>query len=64
MYRNGAWMKQRFFIFFILILLIALLAVLNAATYVQQEQKPDTELSPNRSTYHPGSTGTLARPRR
>ena len=60
MYRNGAWMKQRFFIFFILILLIALLAVLNAATYVQQEQKPDTELSPNRSTYHPGSTGTLA----
>jgi hypothetical protein len=53
-------MKQRFFIFFILILLIALLAVLNAVTYVQQEKKPDTELNPNRSTYHPGSTGTLA----
>jgi hypothetical protein len=53
-------MKQRFFIFFILILLIAFLAVLNAVTYVQQEQKPDIELNPNRSTYHPGSTGTLA----
>ena len=53
-------MKQRFFIFFILVLLVGLLAVLNAATYVQQDKKPDTELAPNRSTYNAGSTGTQA----
>ena len=33
---------------------------LNAASYVQEVTKPDTESSPNRSTYNAGSTGTKA----
>lgn len=53
-------MKQKLFIFVVLILLVGLLAVLNAATYVQKDKTPDTETAPNRSTYHPGSTGTQA----
>ena len=53
-------MKQRLFIFAILLFLIILLAGLNAATYVQKEKVPDTELAPNRSTYNSGSTGTKA----
>jgi hypothetical protein len=53
-------MKQKLFIFLILILLIVLLVGLNAATYVQKEKVPDTELTPNRSTYNSGSTGTQA----
>lgn len=53
-------MKQRLFIFLILFLLVGLLVILNAVTYVQQAKKPDTELSPNRSTYNAGSTGTQA----
>ena len=53
-------MKQKLFIFLVLLLLVALLAVLNAATYVQKDKTPDSELAPNRSTYHSGSTGTQA----
>ena len=53
-------MKQKLFIFLVLVLLVALLAVLNAATYVQKDKTPDTEMAPNRSTYHSGSTGTQA----
>lgn len=44
----------------VLVGLVGLLALLNAATYVQKEKVPDSELSPNRSTYNPGSTGTHA----
>lgn len=33
---------------------------LNAASYSSKPQQADTELSPNRSTYNPGSTGTKA----
>ncbi|HKP69378.1 MAG TPA: DUF4350 domain-containing protein [Pyrinomonadaceae bacterium] len=53
-------MKQKLFIVIVLILLVALLAVLNAATYVQKDKTPDSETAPNRSSYHPGSTGTQA----
>jgi hypothetical protein len=53
-------MKQKMLIFVALIFLIILLVGLNAATYVQKEKVPDTELSPNRSTYNSGSTGTQA----
>lgn len=47
-------------IFVALIFLIILLVGLNAATYVQKAKVPDTELSPNRSTYNSGTTGTQA----
>ena len=53
-------MKQKLFIFVVLVLLVALLAILNAATYVQKDKTPDSEMTPNRSTYHTGSTGTQA----
>lgn len=53
-------MKQKMLIFVALIFLIILLVGLNAATYVQKEKVPDTELSPNRSTYNSGTTGTQA----
>lgn len=53
-------MKQKLFIFVVLIVLVALLVVLNAATYVQKDKTPDTEMAPNRSTFHTGSTGTQA----
>jgi hypothetical protein len=53
-------MKQKLFIFVIVILVGLLLAGLNAASYVQKEKVPDTEIAPNRSTYNPGSTGTQA----
>jgi hypothetical protein len=53
-------MKQRFLIFFGLILLVALLVALNAASYTQKEKTPDSEASPNRSSYNSGATGTQA----
>ncbi len=37
-----------------------LLVGLNAASYTQKEELPDTEIAPNRSTYHAGATGTRA----
>lgn len=53
-------MKQRLFIFLALIFLVVLLVGLNAASYVQKAETPDSEFYPNRSTYNPGSTGTRA----
>jgi hypothetical protein len=53
-------MKQKLFIFIFLILLVVVLVGLNAATYVQREKTPDSEMLPNRSTYNSGATGTQA----
>lgn len=53
-------MKQKLVIFLVLILLVAVLAGLNAASYVQKEKMPDSEMMPNRSTYNSGATGTQA----
>jgi hypothetical protein len=53
-------MKQKLFIFLSLILLIAVLVGLNAASYVERKQMPDREVSPNRSTFNAGATGTRA----
>ncbi len=38
----------------------AVLVGLNAASYTQKEKTPDSEISPNRSTFNAGSTGTQA----
>ena len=43
-----------------MILLVAVLAGLNAASYVQKEKSPDSEMMPNRSTFNSGATGTQA----
>ncbi len=53
-------MKQRLFLLFAFVLLVAVLVGLNAASYVQKVKEPDKEFAPNRSTYHPGATGTQA----
>ncbi len=53
-------MKQKLFLFLFLILIVVTLVGLNAASYVQKEKMPDSELSPNRSTYNTGATGTQA----
>ncbi|MDQ3322013.1 MAG: DUF4350 domain-containing protein [Acidobacteriota bacterium] len=53
-------MRQRFLIISGLIFLVILLVGLNAATFVQKEKTPDTEINPNRSTYNTGATGTRA----
>src|SRR5438445_2404758 len=53
-------MKQKLFIFLFLILMIAVLVGLNAASYTQKEKPPDSEVSPNRSTFNNGATGTQA----
>lgn len=53
-------MKQRLLILLLLVGLVAVLAALNAASYVQKETVPDSELTPNRSTFNVGATGTQA----
>ncbi|HEX8286559.1 MAG TPA: DUF4350 domain-containing protein [Pyrinomonadaceae bacterium] len=53
-------MRQKFYIFGGLFFLAITLVGLNAASYVQREKEPDSELFPNRSTYNAGATGTRA----
>jgi hypothetical protein len=53
-------MKQKTLMFGGLFLIIVAMIGLNAASYVQKDQVPDTELIPKRSTYNSGSTGTKA----
>lgn len=53
-------MKEKLLIFGVLILLALVLAGLNAAAYIQKEKTPDSELSPNRSTFNSGTTGSQA----
>src|ERR1043166_9827293 len=53
-------MKQRLFLFLFLALIIVALVGLNAASYVEKEKTPDSEIFPNRSTYNSGGTGTQA----
>ena len=53
-------MQQKLFIFIGLILVIGALIAINAVSYTQKDVKPDSELSPNRSTFNSGATGTRA----
>lgn len=43
-----------------MIFLAVVLVGLNAASFVQKQDEPDTEAEPNRSTYNYGATGTRA----
>lgn len=43
-----------------MIIVIGLLVGLNAASFSQQEKQADNEISPNRSTFNTGATGTRA----
>ena len=53
-------MRQRITIILTFIVIIGLLVILNTVSYVQEDKKGDIEISPNRSTYHSGPTGTRA----
>jgi hypothetical protein len=53
-------MRQKLGIILGLAVLILILIGLNAATYVQKEKTPDSEIMPNRSSFNSGATGTQA----
>ena len=53
-------MRQRLTIILTVIVILGALVVLNTITYVKKEKPLDTEIAPNRSTYHSGPTGTRA----
>jgi len=53
-------MRQRLTIILTFVVIVGVLVIINTATYVEQEKLPDSELTPNRSTYHSGPTGARA----
>ena len=53
-------MRQRLGIILTIVLAVGVLVVINSAAYVSKEEKPDSELAPDRSTYNAGATGTRA----
>jgi hypothetical protein len=53
-------MRQRLGIIFSIVLAVGILVAINSAAYVTEEQKQDTEIMPDRSTYNAGATGTRA----
>jgi uncharacterized protein DUF4350 len=53
-------MRQRIAIIVTVVLVLGVLIAINAASYEGEDGRQDTELSPNRSTYHSGATGTRA----
>lgn len=55
-----AFMRQYLAIIISVALVIVLLVAINAASYVEIERAPDSEYSPDRSTYNAGATGTRA----
>ena len=55
-----AFMRQRLALIIGIGAVLVVLIGLNAASYVEIEQTPDSEYDPNRSTYNSGATGTRA----
>lgn len=53
-------MRQRLGIIITIVLVLGVLVVINSISYVSEEKKQDSEIAPNRSTYHAGPTGTRA----
>jgi hypothetical protein len=53
-------MRQRLAIIITVLVVLVILIGLNAASYVKVEQPPDSEQSPDRSTFSSGATGTRA----
>lgn len=53
-------MRQRITIILTFFVIIGVLVILNTLTYVKQEKLQDSEILPNRSTYHSGPTGVRA----
>jgi hypothetical protein len=53
-------MRQRLTIILTFLVIIGALVILNTITYVKEEKLNDSEILPNRSTYHSGPTGMRA----
>jgi|ERR1043166_41143 hypothetical protein len=53
-------MRQRLGIIVTIVLAIGVLVAINSFAYVSDDKKLETELTPNRSTYNAGPTGTRA----
>ena len=53
-------MRQRLAIIITVVVVLVILIGINAASYVKVEQPPDSEQSPDRSTFNSGATGTRA----
>src|SRR6266446_6756577 len=53
-------MRQRFGIILMFVLAVVILIAINSVAYVREEDKQDSELAPNRSSYNAGATGTRA----
>src|SRR5882762_467447 len=53
-------MRPRFGIILMFVLAVVILIAINSVAYVQEEDKQDSELAPNRSSYNAGATGTRA----
>jgi hypothetical protein len=53
-------MRQRLGIIITIVLAVGVLIAINSIAYVSEEEKQDSELAPNRSTYNAGATGTRA----
>ena len=53
-------MSQRLTIVLTAVGVVGVLVLLNSLTYVRGDKSRDLEVTPNRSTYHSGPTGTLA----
>ncbi|HEY3040123.1 MAG TPA: DUF4350 domain-containing protein [Pyrinomonadaceae bacterium] len=53
-------MRQRLGVIITIVVAIGVLIVVNSVAYVSKEEQQDSELSPNRSSYNAGPTGTRA----
>ena len=53
-------MRQRLVVIITLIVVVIVLVAMNAASYVRVEHEGDSELTPDRSTFNSGATGTQA----
>jgi Domain of unknown function (DUF4350) len=53
-------MRRYFGIIISILLAIGVLVAINSLSYVSEEEKQDSEINPNRSTYNSGATGTRA----
>jgi hypothetical protein len=53
-------MRQRLLIILMFLLAVVILIAINSFAYVQEEDKQDSEMAPNRSSYNAGATGTRA----
>ena len=53
-------MRQRLVIIGTVVIALGLLILLNALSYASPTEQTESELTPNRSTYHVGATGTRA----